>query len=258
VLNRVTFSPQSLNGLQFWFDASDPTTQTYSGTQVLSWKDKTGNGYNASGTLGTVPTLNSGALNSLNTLTFNGTNQSYTIANNFDIGNNNHIFAVVVNIAVQGAANARAIIAKGTAPSPSFNIFAFYNSVGLPGQGQYTYYPVNNTFSSFLNGFTGLTSGWNIIVYTVSQGFQSLYGNGTLAATNTTSIIEIYSSGIVYLGRNYLGGTTYYNSDMAELLMIFDNPNTFKRQQVEGYLAWKWGLQANLPASHPFKNAPPT
>jgi hypothetical protein len=26
---------------------------------------------------------------------------------------------------------------------------------------------------------------------------------------------------------------------------------------VEGYLAWKWGLTANLPAAHPFKNRPP-
>jgi hypothetical protein len=28
-------------------------------------------------------------------------------------------------------------------------------------------------------------------------------------------------------------------------------------QAIEGYLAWKWGLVANLPASHPFKNRPP-
>jgi hypothetical protein len=32
---------------------------------------------------------------------------------------------------------------------------------------------------------------------------------------------------------------------------------TSERQTVEGYLAWKWGIQANLPATHPFKNFPP-
>ena len=32
----------------------------------------------------------------------------------------------------------------------------------------------------------------------------------------------------------------------------------YDRQQLEGYLAWKWGLEANLPVDHPYKNAAPT
>jgi hypothetical protein len=30
------------------------------------------------------------------------------------------------------------------------------------------------------------------------------------------------------------------------------------RQKIEGYLAWKWGIQASLPAAHPYRNAAPT
>jgi len=26
---------------------------------------------------------------------------------------------------------------------------------------------------------------------------------------------------------------------------------------IDGYLAWKWGLQANLPATHPYKKYAP-
>jgi hypothetical protein len=29
-------------------------------------------------------------------------------------------------------------------------------------------------------------------------------------------------------------------------------------QTVEAYLAWRWGLQANLPANHPYKSVPPS
>jgi hypothetical protein len=29
-------------------------------------------------------------------------------------------------------------------------------------------------------------------------------------------------------------------------------------EKAEGYLAWKWGLEGNLPISHPYKNSPPT
>jgi hypothetical protein len=27
------------------------------------------------------------------------------------------------------------------------------------------------------------------------------------------------------------------------------------RQNVEGYLAWKWGIQSNVPTTHPFYQA---
>jgi hypothetical protein len=30
------------------------------------------------------------------------------------------------------------------------------------------------------------------------------------------------------------------------------------RQRIDGYLAWKYGLQANLSVAHPYRNAPPT
>jgi hypothetical protein len=30
-----------------------------------------------------------------------------------------------------------------------------------------------------------------------------------------------------------------------------------QRQQIEGYLAWKWEIQAQLPSSHPYKNSAP-
>jgi hypothetical protein len=39
----------------------------------------------------------------------------------------------------------------------------------------------------------------------------------------------------------------YYNSVLT----------TTNRQLMEGYLAWKWGLQANLPSGHPYKSAAP-
>ena len=29
-------------------------------------------------------------------------------------------------------------------------------------------------------------------------------------------------------------------------------------EKAEGYLAWKWGLEGNLPSDHPYKNSAPT
>lgn len=40
-------------------------------------------------------------------------------------------------------------------------------------------------------------------------------------------------------------------------MLIVRSPSTDTRDRITGYLAWKWGLQGNLPAGHPFRNAPP-
>jgi hypothetical protein len=45
----------------------------------------------------------------------------------------------------------------------------------------------------------------------------------------------------------FVGEVVYTNTALS----------TADRERLEGYLAWKWGLVANLPAAHPFKNRPP-
>jgi hypothetical protein len=44
---------------------------------------------------------------------------------------------------------------------------------------------------------------------------------------------------------------------MGELIMV-ETTDTTTRQKIEGYLAHKWGLQANLPVDHPYKSSAPT
>jgi hypothetical protein len=33
---------------------------------------------------------------------------------------------------------------------------------------------------------------------------------------------------------------------------------TQERQSIEGYLAWKWGIQTSLPVSHPYYSVQPS
>jgi hypothetical protein len=42
-----------------------------------------------------------------------------------------------------------------------------------------------------------------------------------------------------------------------EMVTYNQDLGTTSRQQVEGYLAWKWGFQSSLPANHPYKNQAP-
>ena len=51
--------------------------------------------------------------------------------------------------------------------------------------------------------------------------------------------------------------TEYWIGSIGEVLIYNVALTDTQRQLVEGYLAWKWGLQASLPADHPYKSAGP-
>lgn len=53
------------------------------------------------------------------------------------------------------------------------------------------------------------------------------------------------------VSSNQLDGT------IGELLMYTGNSTDSEVEKIEGYLAWKWGLQGSLPASHPYKSQKP-
>jgi hypothetical protein len=50
-------------------------------------------------------------------------------------------------------------------------------------------------------------------------------------------------------------GSSVLNGDIAEVIIYRTSLTQPAREMLEGYLALKWGLQANLPASHPYKTA---
>jgi hypothetical protein len=44
---------------------------------------------------------------------------------------------------------------------------------------------------------------------------------------------------------------------IGEVIFYNRNVTSSERQQVEGYLAWKWGMQSTLPVGHPYKSVAP-
>jgi hypothetical protein len=49
-----------------------------------------------------------------------------------------------------------------------------------------------------------------------------------------------------------------FDGTVSELISLPSVISTTDRQLLEGYLAWKWGIEASLPTGHPFRNTPPT
>jgi hypothetical protein len=53
-------------------------------------------------------------------------------------------------------------------------------------------------------------------------------------------------------------GSQYWQGYAAEIIVFTGTVTDSERQKVEGYLAWKWGLQSLLPSTHPYKSFAPT
>lgn len=86
------------------------------------------------------------------------------------------------------------------------------------------------------------------------------YLEGELASSNT-GVTSLANSGsqTMYMGNGSYGyyGATAGGSYNEFVVLAGANATAANRQKTEGYLAWKWGLEADLPVGHPYKNAPP-
>jgi hypothetical protein len=109
--------------------------------------------------------------------------------------------------------------------------------------------------------YADTTSTSQLIVGTWNRSTTAIYKNGSTALTsslvNTTNYSTLFPL-LVGAYNNTSGGVPpqaglFLNGDLAEILVFQSNVSQYQRQRFEGYLAWKWGLQASLPFTHPFR-----
>lgn len=84
-----------------------------------------------------------------------------------------------------------------------------------------------------------------------------IYVNGSSLSSQTLSYTPGNATGFL-IGRRTAGAQEFLSGNICEIIAISNNTlGTSDRQKIEGYLAWKWGLQGSLPADHPYKAAKP-
>ena len=121
--------------------------------------------------------------------------------------------------------------------------------------------------------FTGNGSGWNetlantpatpvstnpslpsILEMTVCGAVLNPFFN---AADMSAKVGTTVAATGMIIGAQANNTSQFWPGYLNEFLLVPRNLTLLQRQQMEGYLAWKWGLQGNLPSTHPFKNGPP-
>jgi hypothetical protein len=246
------FTPKSISGLQMWLDGADPNATGVApanGTTVSVWYDKSGNGYNATVASGKIAGTYSTANKAIYCTASNtGYVTSYTAAPSLET-----MFVVFNNPSPSGNNN---MVIGG--PQGARSLSGGYAGGGA-GVGAVSY--LNNEIawagmasmpaSTYTSGSTVIITGQvNGLTTSISQNGGTIY-----SATQTTTSFTAGTT--TYLGTDYYSSNYYYIGYEMEVIFYNSLLSLSQRQQVEGYLAWKWGLASSLPSTHPFKKFSP-
>ena len=211
-------------GMALWLDAADTATVITSGSNVTAWNDKSGNGRNFTTTSGTP--------------TYSLTNGINFVGSTFDI------MSTSVTLPYTAGSTAIFVVVRVTALNNSFAYILVFG---------------NNTSDTSLR--------YNSGVFNSNDAFNNRiwYLNGTQGGTSTPASIlnntTLLNGTINFTGTNILQLSSSFNgrylTGFIQEVLIYSSITSLERQNLEGYLAWKWGLQTSLPTSHPFRLFPP-
>jgi hypothetical protein len=236
----VLWTPSQIT-TALWLDANDSASVTLNGSTVSQWSDKSGNGRHATqATAAAQPSYNLTGLNSKPILTFDGSADFLSITE-FNDG---------ATVAIVGAGgDVLAPQLSGAAPAsfaPAWNA-----ALGR------TFYRGVTDIATRSAGFSGSNNfGIGLITLSTSQSAVNIKQDGNTAVTFSQPLVS-NDLEINTVGRDYAGATQFCTGSIAEIIVIATVASTSDCEQIEGYLAHKWGLASILPAAHPFRNGPP-
>lgn len=246
--NETIWNPSML-GPTLWLDAADASTVTLNGSTVSRWNNKSGNNISLVQPITeNQPTYSLASLNGLNTLSFDGSNDTMaTVANVLPTGNSPRSMFVVYRPLREVLENSVA----GQSLSGSASTWFMLQFRASAGAGDPYFAGYSNDLSTgILPTLTPKIGG-----VTHDGATTTLYGNGAQVAQGAKTLVT--NTGIFRVGSS-IGSSEFAQMLLAEVVFVSRSLATLERQKLEGYLAHKWGLEADLPANHPYKTVGPT
>lgn len=244
------WTPAADNLLVSWYDPYDEATITESGGLVSQLDDKSGNGNHlVQGTGSAQLTTGTRTINGYNVLDGDGTRYMEKTAFSTPASGDISIFGVCVIDAIDIGTDSLWSL-NSTTNDMQFqanNGSQFDARIGASGigvndsatGGPYAGPSVFNTRFDF-NG----TGTYAIFV----DGVQESPGATYTTKLDTPQDLQVFTNRAALQQPDGAFGEIILTEDVT----------TTTREKIEGYLAHKWGLAANLDAGHPYKTTPPT
>lgn len=250
-----TFYPTSIATLVQWLDATDNTTvlTALAGTQVANggsagyWGDKSGNN-NYVTTNGVAPVYSTSLINSKAGLNFQSSAGMISSA----FAKASSITLLLVGTVKSTRASWGTFWGHFTSGRHDADVQLRYTD----GTTHINWHTNNNNSSSQLPYtfdspvlYSCTMSGGTVMF------MQQTNTTGTTSVTVTESLTWASGSAPVWIGRS--DSNECINSYISEIAYFQSVLSTADRQKMEGYLAWKWGLNTYLPSGHPYLSAAP-
>lgn len=239
----------------FWFDAADSSTVTTVSNAVSEWRDKSGNARHATQTTAARrPTYTTAGQNSLNIISFSSTSTHWLLLpNSTNPTGANAVFA---------ACRPNNLAASAMIIGRAFNWGSW--QLASTSTGSALRYGIGrNGIDEGVANLTGLTNNTNKIVSGIydNTNVSISVNGGTFTSTPYTqnptyNSLDSTTIGAFRATDGSLAST--FNGTIFEIVGLHTAPTQDTISIVQGYLAWKWGLQADLPNDHPFKTGAPT
>ena len=260
-MGGAAWTPSALSGV-LWMDASDCG---YTNNQPVSvMVDK----YGVSNMIDTGldgiyhrPTCKTNQLNGLSAISFDGDASDYNHGDFLSTAKRFSTNVWTIFIVASGSAQTNnGVISQHNTMADSGRCAFIGTSASSPYDRAKVF--INNgtsfNYECTNKAFNGIA---NIIASYASSNSYFMAVNGiSESLTSGTAFIPLNCNlKIGAFGLDSFGtSASPYEGLIFEVLCYTNLLNASDRQKIEGYLAWKWGIQARLPASHPYKNARPT
>lgn len=242
--------------LSGWYKA-DAITGVSDGGAVFSWVDSSGQGNTLTqGTLGAMPSYETNELNSLPVVRFDkdarpGDNLlNADLGGDFEPGTGDFYIAMVAKFPSSGT---QFVMTKADSGTQGLNVFVTGSSLVVRPQ------TVGGTTDD-LNQSSVVDSSFHTIVgRRVSSTLGSEYDGSAFTNDDGSKVNDgdMNNNASFNVGSSSAGGLDA-DMDLAEALIAVGTLNDEDLQRTSGYLSHKYGLASNLPATHSYKQFPPT
>ena len=234
---NAPFSPNVISDLSLWLDGSDPLNTGIApatGTPISTWFDKSTNSYNATQTTtSNQPTFHSGG-----GVYFHAAGPNSTFLNtSIPVGNSTTCFFVTSTSSVPNSY----LYYSGN------NTEIIMNFSGVPIKS----FAIGGDDGIFLNAGSPIPP---INLYNFTRTGAVSKSGYYMGSNAFSSPAMVYSPAVIY---SLSFSNSPFDGVIYEMIIYNRAITDAERQKVEGYLAWKWGINTSLPVSHPYSTSPP-
>jgi hypothetical protein len=228
------FDPKSIAGLSLWLDAADDA-QVVTDVGITTWRDKSGNGRNATQGSGNKQPIRTNTINGKKVLTFQGLDDTMSVAN---VANFNATSQTIIVVARQTSAANQALFYKGSGNSVNGYIMRYRTGT------TFWLYQKNDNSGETLSNNGNINTNTNVFTAVLQPTAQAGFVNGFAPTTGlaTNTLTTAYDdTGPTWIGSRRDVGE-YLAGDVCEILHWPRALATEERQRVERYLGSKWGI----------------